>query len=338
MWHEPQIGLVMPECSIFKHGVVIDTTQSIRPCCAWQSKEDEKVLYFDDNWQRRHEEWGKRSKTEWLEECAECKLGEEKNGHSLRTFYNEQFHRKGYVGIAHWDLKINTTCNFACRMCHPGSSSKWANLIRDNKKENWYALEMRPAERGSWAKKALEFSTAMLDAKVIKFTGGEPFMIPQVKKIIKRLIDEGVSSNIELHIITNGSYDMTDWNDLFEKFKTTKVNVSIEAVGKRYEYIRPGSSWAQTSENLIKFNKLKPKNSDVTVSVLPMVFNHNNMDEIIDWCSDNNINCFKSTPVIRPAFMSPGAMEDKSLREKLIEQSEIMDKVHGTNWRDFVND
>ena len=111
-------------------------------------------------------------------------------------------------------------------------------------------------------------------------------------------------------------------NHFFEKFKTVKINVNVEAIGKRYEYIRPGSSWSQTSENLVKFNRLKPKNSNVTVSVLPMVFNHNNMDEIIDWCNDNEINCFKSTPVIRPAFMSPGAMEDKSLREKLIEQSE----------------
>ena len=69
-----------------------------------------------------------------------------------------------------------------------------------------------------------------------------------------------------------------------------------------------------------------------------MVFNYNNMDEILDWCNDNEIDCFKSTPVIRPAFMSPDAMKDKLLREQLIEQSEIMDKVHGTNWRDFINE
>ena len=333
----------MPVCEIFKHGVTIDPTSTVRPCCAWQSKDKEPLMYFEDNWQKRHEDWGKRSETEWLDECAECKLSEENTDRdensvlSLRQFYNEQF--KDTHGIKHWDLKINNTCNFACRMCHPGSSSKWANLLRDNPEENWVALEdQRLPSRGTWARKALEFSHLMLDAQVIKFTGGEPFMIPQVKKIIKRLIEEGVSSNIELHMITNGSYDMTDWNHFFEKVKIVKINVSVEAIGKRYEYIRPGSSWSQTSENLVKFNKLKPSNTHVTVSVLPMIFNYNNMDEILDWCKNNNIDCFKSTPVIRPAFMSPNAMEDKSLREQLIEQSEIMDKIHGTNWRDFVND
>jgi MoaA/NifB/PqqE/SkfB family radical SAM enzyme len=324
----------MPECAIFKHGVVIDTTSTIRPCCAWLSKKDEKTLYFEDDWQTRHAEWGKRSETEWLDECAECKLNEELTGQSLRKTFNQQF--KNETGIKHWDLKINNTCNFACRMCHPGSSSKWANLINDNKEiYEWYGHKELKTR---WAKKALEFSHLMLDAKVIKFTGGEPFMIPQVKKIIQRLIDENVSSKIELNLITNGSYDMTDWNHLFEKFKIVKINVSIEATGKRYEYIRPGSSWKQTSENLVKFRKLKPKNSHVSVSVLPMIFNYNNMDEIIDWCNDNGIHCFKSTPVIRPAFMSPDAMKDKLLREQLIEQSEIMDKVYGTNWRDFVNE
>ena len=327
----------MPECAIFKHGVVIDTTSSIRPCCAWLSNKDEKPLYFDDDWQTRHAEWGKRSESEWLDGCAECKLSEELTGRSLRTTYNDQF--KGETGIKHWDLKINNTCNFACRMCHPGSSSKWANIIRDNKEYNWYGYEARHEEpKTRWTKKALEFSHLMLDAKVVKFTGGEPFMIPQVKKIIQRLIDEGVSSNIEVQLITNGSYDMTDWNHLFEKFRRIQINVSIEAIGKRYEYIRPGSSWKQTSENLVKFNKLKPSNSHVTVSVLPMVFNHKHMHEILDWCNDNKIDCFSSTPVIRPAFMSPDAMEDKLLREQLIEQSEIMDKIHGTNWRDFIHE
>ena len=192
----------MPECAIFKHGVVIDTTSTIRPCCAWLSKPDEELLYFDDDWQTRHAEWGKQSETEWLDGCAECKLSEEQTGKSLRTMYNKEFENE--VGIKHWDLKINNTCNFSCRMCHPGSSSKWANLIRDNKEYNWYGYEARYEEpKTRWTKKALEFTPLMLDAKIIKFTGGEPLMIPQVKKIIQRLIDEDVSSNIELNLFNN---------------------------------------------------------------------------------------------------------------------------------------
>lgn len=324
----------MPKCSIFKHGVTIGPTGAVRPCCAFSVKKEDSNLYWDDDWQTRHAEWSKRSETEWLDECAECKLSEEVNGSSLRTTYNKQFNTNE-PGIKHWDLKINNTCNFACRMCNQTSSSTWANIVKDNQDNEWDTYyDVKHDTR--WAKQSLEFSHHMLDAKVVKFTGGEPFLIPQVKKIIQRLIDEDVAPAIELDLITNGSHDMTEWNHYFEKFKRVNVNISIEAVGKRYEYIRPGSSWLTTSQNAVKFNKQKPKNTNLTVTVLPMIFNRNNIDEIIDWCVYNSINYFQSTPVIDPAFMSPDAMKSGILRKQLIEQSKIMDKIHGTNYQDFI--
>ena len=323
----------MPRCSIFKNGVTIGPTGAVRPCCAFEVKEGQSNLYWNDDWQTRHAEWGKRSETQWLEECAECKLSEELTGQSLRTTYNQQFDNE--VGIKHWDLKINNTCNFACRMCDQTSSSTWAKIIKENKEADW-DVNYNVSKGAGWVKQSLEFSHLMLDAKIVKFTGGEPFMIPQVKKIIQRLIDEDVAPAIELHLITNGSHDMAAWNHYFEKFKTVYINISIEAVGDRYEYIRPGSSWLTTSKNTVIFNKNKPNNTNLTVTILPMVFNRNNLDEIITWCKDNKINWYKSTPVISPAFMSPNAMQDGILRKTLIEQSKIMDKIHGTNYQDFI--
>lgn len=323
----------MPKCAIFEHGVTIGPTGAVRPCCAFEVKRGHANLYWDDDWETRHAEWGKRSETEWLDECEECKLSEELRGISLRKTYNKQF--ENAVGIKHWDLKINNTCNFACRMCDPGSSSTWASIVRDNKDENWvdlYANYRQP----KWHKQALDFGSRMVDAKIVKFTGGEPFMIPQVKKIIEQLIEEDVAPAIELHLITNGSHDMTAWNHYFEKFKTVHVNISIEATGKRYEYIRTGSSWLTTSQNTVKFNKEKPKNTDITVTVLPMVFNRNNITDVVDWCKEHDIECSVSTPVIHPDYMRPDALEDEELKKTLVEQSEIMDKIHGTNYKDFI--
>ena len=322
----------MPKCSIFKNGVTIGPTGAVRPCCAFEVKKGTQNLYWDDDWPTKHAEWGKRSETEWLEECAECELSEKLTRRSLRTRYNEVLVDE--VGIKQWDLKINNTCNFACRMCDRTSSSTWANIVRDNKAE-WDPYYAAPKE-GAWVKKSLEFSHLMLDATIVKFTGGEPLMIPQVKKIIQRLIDEDVAPGITLELITNGSHDLRVWSHLFEKFERVNINISIEAIGSRYEYIRPGSSWLTTSENTVIFNKQKPANTHLTVTVLPMVFNHNNMDDVVSWAKENNIDVSISTPVIRPAFMSPDAMNNKKLREQLIGQSKIMDKIHGTNYLDFI--
>jgi hypothetical protein len=96
------------------------------------------------------------------------------------------------------------------------------------------------------------------------------------------------------------------------------------------------SSWLTTSENAVIFNKQKPSNTYLTVTVLPMVFNRNNLDEVVDWCKANKIMHYVSTPVIDPAFMSPDAMQNGILRKTLIKQSKIMDKIHGTNYQDFI--
>ena len=322
----------MAECLIFKHGVTIGPTGAVRPCCAFNIKPDTENLYWEDDWQTRHEEWSKLSETQWLDECEECKVSEQTTGESLRTQYNKTF--KHASGIKHWDLKINNTCNFACRMCNQTSSSTWANIVRDNNNdwEDYYTHK----HDTRWAKDALNFTELMYDAGVVKFTGGEPFMIPQVKKIIQKLIDEDIAPAVTLELITNGSYDITAWNNLFKKFKAVTVNVSIEAIGSRYEFIRAGSSWLTTQHNVVKFNKRKPSNTELFVSILPTVFNANNIDDVIRWCGLHSIKHSVSTPVINPEFMKPNALEDADLKKKLIEQSEILDSIHGTNYKDFI--
>lgn len=322
----------MPKCTIFKNGVTIGPTGAVRPCCAFKVHKDTENLYWKDDWVTRHNEWDKAQEENWIPECKECEVAESMGTESLRMMYNDRLEHE--VGIKHWDFKINNTCNFACRMCNQTSSSTWANIIRDNPEE-WDAY-YNDKHNTRWTKESLEFTNLMLDASYVKFTGGEPFMIPQVKKIIQRLIDEDVAPAITLELITNGSHDLTAWNHLFEKFKRVNINISIEAIGARYEYIRPGASWLTTSNNSVIFNKRSPANCYLTVTILPMVFNRNNMHEVVDWCKENKIMHHISVPVITPKFMAPNALEDSTLKARLIKQSEILDKIHSTNYKEFI--
>ncbi len=323
----------MAECLIFKHGVTIGPTGAVRPCCAFNVKEGTTNLYWKDDWQTQHAEWNEQSKNSWLQECEECRISEEQTGASLRTHYNKILEHAD--GINFWDLKVNNTCNFACRMCNQTSSSTWANIVRnvDEQELDEYYTHKHDTR---WVKEAEKFTELMYDAKTVKFTGGEPFMIPQVKRIIETLIEEDIAPAVTLEIITNGSYDITAWNNLFKKFKAVTVNVSIEAIGSRYEFIRAGSSWLTTQQNVVKFNKRKPNNAHLFVSILPMVFNRNNIDDVIRWCTLHSIAHSVSTPVINPAFMRPNAIEDEELKQQLIEQSEILDSIHGTDYRNFI--
>ena len=168
----------MPRCSIFKNGVTIGPTGAVRPCCAWNAASS--GVSITDDWESLHSKYYVESLRGWLPECIECKQDEESNGKSYRMYMNNVL--ADSIGTEQWDLKINNTCNLTCVSCDSYSSSSWA-VKTGNRKANT-----------GWHKDIEQIYPQLHFAKILKFTGGEPFMIPQVKKIIQRLIDEDVSS------------------------------------------------------------------------------------------------------------------------------------------------
>lgn len=322
----------MPKCKIFDHGLTIGPSGNVRPCCAflvWNTKS----VSFDDDWQTYHHELGKQNEADWLDNCKECKQSEDLGRGSLRTYYNS-FIEEDVPGIQYWDLKINNTCNLACRMCDAWSSSKWEQYKDTPGLERRYTNTL-PSR---WHKEAKDYLPHMLNSKVVKFTGGEPYLIPQVKGIIQGLVDAGVSKNMRLELITNGTQVMESWNHYFEEFSRVDINVSIDAVGKRYEYIRPGSSWELVKENTERFNALKPDHVGIHIACLPMVLNKDHLWEVEAWCQRNGLDYVEAGPIIHPAHLRIHAMEDPKLRKLFIEQMDILDGLHGTDWREFVDE
>ena len=324
----------MPECKIFEHGVCIGPTGAVRPCCAFMTK-GVPSMRWEEDWKSRHDKWNEQSKTSWLRQCIECEQDEELNGHSLRMYYNEEL--KYAEGIKYWDLKINNTCNLACRMCDPTSSSIWQQIASADPDRELSKHYHRPITE-KWHKEARDFLPLMIDASHVKFTGGEPFLIPQVKKIIEGLIEMDVAGAINLQLITNGTHNISQWNHLFEQFKRVNISISIDAIGKRYEYIRPHASWEEVSNNVIEWNKSKPKNSHIWISELPMILNKNHLWEVKDWCSQNKLPFGEASPLINPRFLRTKAWDDPELRDEFIDQMNKLDKIHGTDWREFVEE
>ena len=321
--------LAMPECKIFDHGLTIGPNGAVRPCCAFRS---DQSLYWEDDWQTEHHKLSKQSETEWLPGCIECKTGEDLGKSSLRTYYNEILNDT--PGIQYWDLKVNNTCNLACRMCGPWSSSRWERFATEPGLHSNYKNILTDR----WHKTSKEFVSRMRNTTVLKFTGGEPYLIPQIRQILKLLITEGSAKNMRLEITTNGTAVMEMWSKFFVKFKSVHIGVSIDGVGDRYEYIRPGAKWKQVSTNVERFNALKPDNCKISISCLPQLLNKDNLQEVIDWATSIGVECHMATPIIYPKFMQTTAWTDPDLKSEFIEQMTILDKLHKTNWRDFINE
>ena len=312
----------MPKCLAFKHAACIGLTGHVRPCCAWRGSASTGLTITDD-WQSVHNKYYEESLHDWLPECKECQQDEESNGKSYRMTMNRNL--KDSTGIELWDLKINNTCNLTCVSCNSYSSSSWSTITgKLNAKIGWH--------------KDIEKIYAQLQgAKIIKFTGGEPFMIPQVKKIIKYLIDTDVSSTIELQFITNGTIDIKSYYTLFECFKKIDVIASIDAIGERFEYLRRGAIWEQVSNNIIDIHKNSPDNTIVSITCLPSALNINNIHEVEDWATSYDIRFHRASDLIAPTYMTPSALDDQDNKQQLIDHVMILDDIDGKDHTKWIN-
>lgn len=349
----------MPRCSMFKHGITITTNGSIRPCCLFEKQYSKDYnyewRYLDQTvWRRDFDNLYQKSlDDEWLPECVECKIEEEISGHSLRIEANRLFSDLP-PALRYWDLKINNTCNLMCRMCSPNDSSIWKVKSLNNFQNDWDSTIIQSNKSNKkigWHKELLpEVISELRYAEVIKFTGGEPMLIPQVKKILKWCVDEGISKNVILKITTNCTIDPDDeWIQLFKEFKETKINMSCDGIGKYYEYIRAGSNWENVEKNMLKIAKAQDnyKNIKSCVVFLPMSINAVCEKDLVAWCERNFIK-FDRAPECRwPKYLSYATLSTelrkkynittttefkKDLLPELFKQMSLIDKLYNTNF------
>ena len=107
-----------------------------------------------------------------------CKTVEERDGHSYRTTYNKKLEDfDAQQGILFWDLKINNTCNLACRICSAFASSTWEQIVKDPANSGLGA-HYGKIRGNRWHKEVKDLTHELDGAMEIKFTGGEPTMIP----------------------------------------------------------------------------------------------------------------------------------------------------------------
>ena len=68
----------------------------------------------------------------------------------------------------------------------------------------------------------------------------------------------------------------------------------------------------------------------------PQALNNHLLTDIRQFFADHDINCIFNQPVYSPVWMKPDALDDPELKEKFVEQMSILDRIHGTDYREFM--
>ena len=274
---------------VYAHGAVcVSTDGFVKPCCHLKIGKT-KPPYWTQN-HREHPWW--KSLLHNLdngikdERCQKCWDLEDLDNPSMRMNTSGNYSHHAVVNTTPWsyvDLKLGSKCNLMCNMCDANVSSLIAKEQWENVNEKWLKKSATNDINKDWSPYVKEgrawreykragFTDELQwwqnpkfydkikenakDIRTLKFTGGEPTLIPQVHEIMDYMLESGHADHINIVITTNGTYKGTDIYEKMCRFKSARVNLSVDGTGAVYNYIRYPHTWNRWENNTKKLIEL----------------------------------------------------------------------------------
>ena len=233
---------------------------------------------------------GKFIKGEIDKRCAVCINLELSGAKSIRQETFEKFPNVDITTISspiYYDIRFSNVCNFRCRTCWHGASSKWFNeakMLHTNlgskaiiKNINDFKLFIE--KNGQYMHQAQEFY----------FAGGEPLVTEEHYLLLDYLIENKIT-NIKLRYNTNFSklkFKQYDILSYWRHFKEVEVLASIDESEELGEYIRKELNWTTFVANREKLRTLS--NVSFKISPTVSVFNIETLPDFYKKCLSLNL-------------------------------------------------
>ena len=274
------------------------------PCCLYQSKKTKHQ--FNEYWNgdelkqiRQEMIQGKRP-----EGCWKCFNDEDMGKKSMRQSVNESRLAPHHelIGKESSELKpiqvkllAGASCNLACRMCVSQVSSRVHKV--------WEDLGLPVTDPYKYDETSDQIIRKNADTiRYIDLMGGEPFYNKKVHDLIQWLVDNNHSKQITIFVTTNAMLLNDQLINNFKRFKKVVVIVSLDAVGKKHEYIRPGADWNTIVNNI---TTLQTNRLDVLIQPVVSAINILCLPELIEWCGSRKLHMTQMSLVHEPEALHP---------------------------------
>ena len=317
------LGTTRPCC--LAHDEIVDETGNKYDLKTTTLETIYKSQYMQDL--RRQFRVGEKPKT-----CSRC-WEEEAAGKDSKRIHS-QIRLKELYAQVDWandtpdqlwfiDLKLGNICNLKCRICGSWSSSKWAAeemayLPAHVDKKTHIAYKW--LQEGKWPEESPEFwanlKALLPNIKYFEFTGGEPWLIKEHWELLQYAAENGYSENIDIHYNTNAT-QLPDNPFVWANFGRVDIAVSIDNVGRRFEYERHGASWDRALEVVDYIHELKEHSMPNITTQLCFTINIQNvyyLDELLSWADTKGFgsiyfNMLHSPSHMNIQHMTPAAQE-----------------------------
>lgn len=289
-------------CGAIDHGVTFYENGKIAPCCLIDHT-------YRKNAQDIHNNPFEDLKTGTPPAVCKVCVDAEANGlASYRQMFNKR--KQNTAGIQFVDIRNTNLCNFKCRSCGPYNSNLWAKELGEANSIRHFPLD--------------NYKDIIVNDAVhfIYYTGGEPMINSEHWSMLEELIAKGLSKNVTLQYNSNMSvlkFKNKDILDIWKHFKSVQIVASIDAVGKKFDYIRSGGDWHSVANNI---SVLKSMNISLSIGTTVSILNLWFIDELLEFFKAQGI-AVNLTDLQYPEHLSLSAVPDRLKAQAL----QCVDKI-----------
>lgn len=256
--------------------------------------------------------------------CVKCEDIEKYKGDSYRSHSNTDYgYLLDYIDISSeeslinnekiflWDVRFSNLCNLKCLICNPSDSSR----IAEDEDGGKIVSAFNDVDEF-----VVEFEKRIDNIKEINFAGGEPLLIRDHYKILELLIKHE-KFDVVLRYNTNGTViSLGDKNviEYWKYFKKVNVNFSLDAGWEQFEYLRYGSNWQVTLQNLRRVRYFAP-HANIALNIVVMALNVLYLRELYEFLVEEQIitNGLNLIPVFGKDYYKITVLPD-SLKETVL--------------------
>lgn len=237
------------------------------------------------------------------------------------------------------DLKLGNNCNLKCKMCFPFASSElwkewkalgWNSKDKDpNNDTSWKYYDGYFEEDYAWPKKKQNMDMikeAAIKSESIHVTGGEPTINPEFFDLLRHCINKGVAKDITLSVTTNATKIHPRFFEMVREFKDLRLTISMDGVGKTYEYVRFPANYDKVYSNILRYSefvKTLGKGSRLIFNFVLQIWNLHNAVDTIKTLAPHAVNAdflaVKIEEVREPTFMRWGMLSSNEVK-KVVQQ------------------
>lgn len=181
------------------------------------------------------------------------------------------------------DVRWNNTCNLACTYCDSYFSTKWASIKGDitNNEQN-HTIKHQYQQLIDYIEKH------NTHVKEVAMVGGEPLMMKENNLLLDVLPDD-----VLITVISNMTPDFDKFpvpNKLLSR-KRVGWSMSFDNIGKRFEYVRWGSTWEQLDKNVTTVaNKINNSQQHGGIHAVYNIYNCTQLCELKQYALGKGIN------------------------------------------------